>query len=124
MAIEKTTTGISGLDNILYGGYLKYKPTLIKGAAGTGKTIFTLFFAAAQIREKNAVVYVSCDEKPERIIAYMDGFGLEGSRLQEEGKLCVLDFTPSLEDEISGEFNISTLLLRIEHAGKKTKQMS
>ncbi|KTD23115.1 ATPase domain-containing protein [Legionella israelensis] len=121
MAIEKTTTGISGLDNILYGGYLKSKPTLIKGAAGTGKTLFTLFFAAAQIKEKGAVVYASCDEPPEQIIAYMDRFGLEGSKLQETGKLLILDFTPSLEDEISGEFNISAFLLRIEQAIKKTK---
>lgn len=119
MAIEKTTTGISGLDSILYGGYLKSKPTLIKGKAGAGKTIFTLFFAAAQIRENGAVVYVSCDEQPEQIIAYMDNFGLEGSKLLESGKLLILDFTSSLEDEISGEFNISALLLRVEQAAKK-----
>ncbi len=121
LTTEKTTTGISGLDSILYGGYLKYKPTLIKGAAGTGKTTFTLFFAAAQIREKGAVVYVSCDERPEQIIAYMDGFGLEGTKLVEKGKLLILDFTPTLDDEISGDFNISALLLRIEQATKKIK---
>ncbi|HHT9950795.1 TPA: ATPase domain-containing protein [Legionella pneumophila] len=46
MNINKTKTGIKGLDDILNGGYLKNKPTLLKGSPGTGKTIFTLFFYA------------------------------------------------------------------------------
>ncbi|CAM4298041.1 hypothetical protein LEPN108286_14635 [Legionella pneumophila subsp. pneumophila] len=43
---NKAKTGIKGLDDILNGGYLKNKPTLLKGSPGTGKTIFTLFFYA------------------------------------------------------------------------------
>lgn len=119
MDAEKTTTGISGLDSVLNGGYLKHKPTLIKGTPGAGKTIFSLFFAAAQIRENGSVVYVTCDERPEQIIAYMDSFGLQGSKLEAQGKLFILDFTRALDEEIVGEFNINALLLRVEHATKK-----
>ncbi|HFF3355964.1 ATPase domain-containing protein [Legionella pneumophila] len=46
MNTNKAKTGIKGLDDILNGGYLKNKPTLLKGSPGTGKTIFTLFFYA------------------------------------------------------------------------------
>jgi circadian clock protein KaiC len=37
--VPKTSTGIRGLDEITYGGILKARPTLVCGAAGSGKTI-------------------------------------------------------------------------------------
>lgn len=119
VGIDKISTGISGFDKILRGGYLKGKPTLLKGSPGAGKTIFTLFFAYAQIQAKRNVVFVTCDEPPQQIISHMDEFGLEGSRLQAEDKLLILDFTPEFNDEIAGDFNLSALLLRIEQARKK-----
>ncbi|HCR5127045.1 TPA: circadian clock protein KaiC [Legionella pneumophila] len=118
---NKTKTGIKGLDDILNGGYLKNKPTLLKGSPGTGKTIFTLFFTHEQLKSNNSVIYVTCDEPPEQIIAHMDGFNLESSKFLQEGKLLILDFTPILTDEVAGEFNINALLLRIEQAQQKIK---
>ncbi|HAT9034378.1 TPA: circadian clock protein KaiC [Legionella pneumophila subsp. pneumophila] len=121
MNINKTKTGIKGLDDILNGGYLKNKPTLLKGSPGTGKTIFTLFFTHEQLKSNNSVIYVTCDESPEQIIAHMAGFNLESSKFLQEGKLLILDFTPVLTDEVAGEFNINALLLRIEQAQQKIK---
>ncbi|HFK8638525.1 TPA: circadian clock protein KaiC [Legionella pneumophila] len=121
MNTNKTKTGIKGLDDILNGGYLKNKPTLLKGSPGTGKTIFTLFFTHEQLKSNNSVIYVTCDEPPEQIIAHMDGFNLESSKFLQEGKLLILDFTPILTDEVAGEFNINALLLRIEQAQQKIK---
>ncbi|HAT9398982.1 circadian clock protein KaiC [Legionella pneumophila] len=121
MNTNKTKTGIKGLDDILNGGYLKNKPTLLKGGPGTGKTIYTLFFAHEQLKSNNSVIYVTCDEHPEQIIAHMAGFNLESSKFLQEGKLLILDFTPILTDEVAGEFNINALLLRIEQAQQKIK---
>ncbi|CZH99245.1 TPA: circadian clock protein KaiC [Legionella pneumophila] len=121
MNIYKTKTGIKGLDDILNGGYLKNKPTLLKGGPGTGKTIYTLFFAHEQLKSNNSVIYITCDEQPEQIIAHMAGFNLESSKFLQEGKLLILDFTPVLTDEVAGEFNINALLLRIEQAQQKIK---
>ncbi|HAU0206987.1 TPA: circadian clock protein KaiC [Legionella pneumophila] len=118
---NKAKTGIKGLDDILNGGYLKNKPTLLKGSPGTGKTIFTLFFTHEQLKSNNSVIYVTCDESPEQILAHMDGFNLESSKFLQEGKLLILDFTPILTDEVAGEFNINALLLRIEQAQQKIK---
>lgn len=50
--INKTKTGIKGLDDVLNGGYLKNKPTLLKGSPGTGKTIFTLFLPTNNLNQK------------------------------------------------------------------------
>ncbi|HAT8860261.1 TPA: circadian clock protein KaiC [Legionella pneumophila subsp. pneumophila] len=119
--INKTKTGIKGLDDVLNGGYLKNKPTLLKGSPGTGKTIFTLFFTYQQLKSKRKVIYVTCDESPEQIISHMDRFSLESKKFLQEGKLLILDFTPILTEEVAGEFNINALLLRIEQAQQKIK---
>ncbi|CZH76146.1 TPA: circadian clock protein KaiC [Legionella pneumophila subsp. pneumophila] len=121
MNIYKTKTGVKGLDDVLNGGYLKNEPTLLKGGPGTGKTIFTLFFTHEQLKSNNNVIYITCDESPEKIIAHMDGFNLEGGKFLQEGKFLILDFTPVLSDEVAGEFNINALLLRIEQAQQKIK---
>ncbi|HDV5710432.1 TPA: circadian clock protein KaiC [Legionella pneumophila] len=121
MNTYKTKSGVKGLDDVLNGGYLKNKPTLLKGGPGTGKTIFTLFFTYEQLKSNSSVIYITCDESPEEIIAHMDGFNLESSKFLQEGKLLILDFTPVLTDEVAGEFNVNALLLRIEQAQQKIK---
>ena len=42
--LEKSPTGISGLDEITNGGLPKGRPTLVCGAAGCGKTLFAMEF--------------------------------------------------------------------------------
>lgn len=99
--INKVNTGVKGLNDILNGGYLKNKPTLLKGSPGTGKTIFTLFFTYEQLKSNNSVIYVTCEESPEQIISHMDGFNIEIKKFLQEGKLLILDFTPILIDEVN-----------------------
>ncbi|WP_131783482.1 circadian clock protein KaiC [Legionella gresilensis] len=118
MSIKKISTGIIGLDKILHGGYLAGKPTLLKGSPGTGKTIFTLFFAYAQLVAGKKVLYISCDEKPKQILSHMDSFNLKGAQFKAKNKLMILDFTPEF-DEVVGEFDLNILLLRISQAKKK-----
>ncbi|STX50400.1 DNA integration/recombination/inversion protein [Legionella busanensis] len=118
MSVKKVSTGIAGLDKILHGGYLADKPTLLKGNPGSGKTIFTLFFAHAQLAAGKKVLYVSCDEKPAEILVHMDNFNLQGTKFKAKNKLIILDFTPEL-DEVVGEFDLNVLLLRISQARKK-----
>ena len=38
----RVTTGIEGLDEVLTGGFVPHRTYLIRGAAGTGKTILGL----------------------------------------------------------------------------------
>ncbi|MGZ7134429.1 MAG: ATPase domain-containing protein, partial [Methanobacterium sp.] len=42
--LEKSFTGIDGLDDVTGGGLPQGRPTLICGAAGCGKTIFSMEF--------------------------------------------------------------------------------
>ena len=44
LQLEKSPTGISGLDEITGGGLPKGRPTLICGSAGCGKTLLAMEF--------------------------------------------------------------------------------
>jgi circadian clock protein KaiC len=50
--LQKCPTGIQGLDEITLGGIPKGRPTLLTGAAGSGKTLIALEFLV-----KGATVY-------------------------------------------------------------------
>lgn len=112
--MQKISTGISGLDTILNGGYPKEKPTLLKGGPGCGKTIFCLLFAHSNILHNRHITYLTCDEPPELILQNMDHYGLSGSAAVKEKKLTVLDFRPNLSDVVTGGFELDALFLRIQ----------
>ncbi len=121
MSYQKVTTGLKGLDEILNGGYPAASPTLIKGGPGTGKTIFCLSFAHAQLRAEGSAVICTFDETPERLLGYMDEFGMSGSRYFKAGTLAILDFRPNFHDIVVGEYELSPILLYISSAIEKTK---
>ncbi|MET0072578.1 MAG: ATPase domain-containing protein, partial [Candidatus Thiodiazotropha sp.] len=62
----RKSSGLKGLDTILNGGYPTASPTLLKGGPGTGKTVFSLGFAHAQLQQGGSAVIATCDESPER----------------------------------------------------------
>jgi circadian clock protein KaiC len=113
---QKITSGLKGLDTILNGGYPLASPTLIKGGPGTGKTVFSLSFVHAQLQQGGAAVIVTCDESPQRLVGYMDDFGMSGSKYLDEGRLLVRDFRPNLSETVVGEYDLSPILLRISSA--------
>jgi circadian clock protein KaiC len=113
---NKITSGLKGLDTILNGGYPVASPTLLKGGPGTGKTVFSLSFAHAEVQQGRAVVIVTCDESPQRLVGYMDDFGMSGSKHLKEGRLLLRDFRPNLSEMVVGEYDLSPILLRISNA--------
>jgi circadian clock protein KaiC len=116
MKNNKITSGLKGLDTILNGGYPLASPTLLKGGPGTGKTVFSLSFAHAQLQQGGSAVIATCDESPLRLVKYMDEFGMTGSQHLDAGRLQILDFRPNLNETIVGEYDLSPILLRISHA--------
>ncbi len=113
---KKITSGLKGLDTILNGGYPDASPTLLKGGPGTGKTVFSLSFAHAEMQRGGAAVIVTCDESPQRLVGYMNEFGMSGSKHLDEGRLLIRDFRPNLSETVVGEYDLSPILLRISNA--------
>ena len=55
-------TGIVGLDNVLFGGFLRGGFYLIQGDPGSGKTTLALQFAQRRVRAGERCLYVSLTE--------------------------------------------------------------
>lgn len=67
--IERTKTGIKGLDQLLSGGFPKESTILLTGGPGTGKTTFCLdYLVKGAIEHKESGVYISLEEAPKRTI--------------------------------------------------------
>ena len=66
--MERTPTGISGLDDMLNGGIPQGYTVLVAGGPGTGKSTFAMQFLKNGVEEygENGI-YITMDERPEEI---------------------------------------------------------
>ena len=72
---NRVKMGIIGLDDMLGGGLLPGSICSIIGTYGTGKTTFSLEFAWDGLKKGENVIYISLEEREERIISYMQQKG-------------------------------------------------
>lgn len=117
-SLTKVPTGITGLDEVTYGGLPRGRNTLIAGSAGSGKTILSLAFLANGARlYKEPGFFVTFDESQESLISNSRSmsFGLE--ELVDNGRIKIDEIL--LEDiptvELAG-YDLEGLAARLEHA--------
>jgi len=92
---KRVSTGIKKLDALIDGGYIKNSVTLITGGAGTGKTIFAIQFLVDGITKHNeAGMYITFEEKKEKLYNDMLKFGWDLKKFEKQGKLTYLQYTP------------------------------
>jgi len=118
LAIAKSPTGISGLDEITLGGFPKGRPTLICGGAGCGKTLFSLEFIVRGAEEFNEPgVFIAFEEKAEELAANVASLGFDLIQLQKDKKLRI-DYIHVDKSEIeeTGEYDLEGLFIRLGHA--------
>jgi len=72
---ERVKMGIMGLDDMLGGGLIPGSICSIIGTYGTGKTTFSLEFAWDGLTKGENVIYISLEEREDRIITYMQQKG-------------------------------------------------
>jgi circadian clock protein KaiC len=92
--MDRVSTGIKGLDEVLKGGLPKARTVLVVGSPGSGKTTFAVQFLVGGAKAGEPGLYVSLDEKPERVKADLASFGWTLDNLEESGKLTLIDATP------------------------------
>lgn len=97
MAEHHTPTGVPGLDEILHGGLIPRRSYLLVGAAGTGKTVFSIQWLLEGRRQGERLLYITLTEPGSDIKRNMATFGwqLEGIEL--------LDLTPTGDSDESEE---------------------
>ncbi len=71
MSGERVKMGIAGLDDMLGGGLIPGTICCIIGTYGTGKTTFSLEFVWEGLKLGEKIIYISLEEREERIIGYM-----------------------------------------------------
>ncbi|MGB4400536.1 MAG: circadian clock protein KaiC [Daejeonella sp.] len=116
--LSKTPTGISGLDEITFGGLPTGRPTLICGTAGCGKTLFSLEFIVRGALEYNEPgVFMAFEEKAEELATNVASLGFDLRKLEEE-KLLKLDYVHIDKSEIAetGDYNLDGLFIRLGYA--------
>jgi circadian clock protein KaiC len=117
-SLPKTLTGIAGLDEITGGGLPTGRPTLICGAAGSGKTLFSLEFIVKGALEFNEPgVFMAFEEKADELAINVASLGFDLDALQRD-KLIKLDYVHIERSEIeeTGEYDLDGLFIRLAYA--------
>jgi circadian clock protein KaiC len=91
--VERVSSGIKGLDELLSGGFPKGKCVLVVGGPGSGKTIFAMQFLKSGAEMDEAGLYITLDETPDQIKEEMSSLGWDLEGLERSGKLFLLDAT-------------------------------
>lgn len=118
--IEKTPTGITGFDEITFGGLPKGRPTLLCGGPGCGKTLLSVEFIVRGVLEFNEPgVFVAFEEKAEELTENVASLGFDLDKLQRDKKLKI-DYVRVNKSEIeeTGEYDLEGLFIRLDHAIK------
>jgi len=116
--LEKVPTGIHGLDEITGGGLPKGRPTLVYGAAGSGKTLMGMEFlvrGATQFNEPG--VFMSFEETEGELTTNVSSLGFDLKRLVDTKKLSI-DHVAIERSEIeeTGEYDLEGLFVRLNSA--------
>lgn len=86
--IERTKTGIPGLDELVGGGLPKGNLIVIAGDPGSGKTSLCLQYLYNGVMQYNEPgIFISMEESGEEILEYADEFGFDFKKLINAGKL-------------------------------------
>ncbi len=94
MAEEKISTGIKGLDEILFGGIPKGHVVLITGGAGTGKTTFQSQFIWDKLKKGEKCLFITLEETPEEIKGDALQYGFDFSEYEKNNKFKIEYFDP------------------------------
>jgi circadian clock protein KaiC len=82
---DKAGSGVSGLDDVLAGGFRRHRSYLIEGVPGSGKTTLAMQFLRSAASRGEPVLYVTLSETAEELQSVADSHGwtLEGVTIRE-----------------------------------------
>ncbi|MHA1828675.1 MAG: RAD55 family ATPase, partial [Candidatus Heimdallarchaeaceae archaeon] len=71
------STGVPQLDKMIAGGLKTNFCYAIKGTAGIGKTVLSLFITKGALNQGIPVIYITTEVAPEEILDYAKSFSLD-----------------------------------------------
>jgi KaiC/GvpD/RAD55 family RecA-like ATPase len=108
--IERVSTGIPGLDDIIEGGLPKGRITVVTGPAGSGKTtlgVQFLYNGATQFGENG--LFVTLEEETPDIVRDMARYGWDLKKLSEEGRFAIVH-SPVPFEVSAGRIDLDAIL--------------
>ena len=121
--LQKSRTGIEGLDEITNGGLPQGRPTLVCGGPGSGKTLLAMEFlvrGAMQFGEPG--VFVSFEEREDDLARNFASLGFNLNSLSAAKKLCIDHVRVERHElEETGEYDLEGLFIRIADAIDTTR---
>lgn len=91
---NRIKTGIINLDPLVGGGLKQNSIALVMGGAGSGKTIFALQFLLEGLRQGETCLYITFEEKKEKLYDDMRTFGWELGSYEDKNKFFYLEYNP------------------------------
>jgi KaiC/GvpD/RAD55 family RecA-like ATPase len=93
--MRRVHTSIPGLDRLVEGGFPDGSAVLVKGPAGTGKSLLGLQFLYGGVTEANAPgMLIQAGGFGTTLMWYEEMLGWDFAKLQEKGKLVIYSFKP------------------------------
>ncbi|MHA1303208.1 MAG: ATPase domain-containing protein [Candidatus Heimdallarchaeaceae archaeon] len=111
------STGIAELDKMLDGGLRTSYCYSIKGTAGAGKTVLSLFLAWGAMKQGIPVLFVSTEIEPDRIVKYFNSFNIDIKKYQEQNLIKIEKMTLKQPGENiiqTVSFDLSGIITRVK----------
>jgi circadian clock protein KaiC len=116
--LEKSPTGIKGLDDITGGGLPQGRPTIVCGGPGCGKTMLAVeFLVRGALQYGEPGVIMAFEETPQELTKNVASLGFDLKDLSARKKL-FLDYVHVERTEIqeAGEYDLEGLFIRLQSA--------
>ncbi len=116
--LEKTPTGIKGLDHVTEGGLPKGRSTLVTGGPGSGKTLLGIQFLVNGVQDHGeSGVFLAFEETASDLFTNVASFGIDLEKMVSDGHIVIdhVSIVPS-DVTVTGEFDLEALFIRLEHA--------
>ncbi|MEM0243238.1 MAG: ATPase domain-containing protein [Candidatus Aenigmatarchaeota archaeon] len=105
MVIERVSTGVPGLDELIEGGFVRGCSVLVSGYPGSGKTLLGFHFLLDGLKKNENGIYFSLEESKEDLLQDVERFGWREffEQKEKEGKFLICNILPSSIEKISSE---------------------
>jgi len=90
----RISSGIPGFNRLVQGGFKENSINLVVGGPGSGKTIFAVMFLIEGLKKGEPGIYVTFEERKEKLYEDMRSFGWDLEKYEKEGKFSYLEYTP------------------------------
>ncbi|MEM0085346.1 MAG: ATPase domain-containing protein [Candidatus Methanomethylicia archaeon] len=117
--LERVSTGISKLDDIIGGGFIKGRTYLIAGGTGTGKTIMSLQYLLHGLKRNETCVYISFDDRISNVLIGALNIGWDFNQYIRSGNFIPFEIRLKTEDLKHGKESKSFVKHILQYTGKK-----